>query len=135
MSLTDEQLAQVFAALAWGVTGQEVTIPPGAPRKNERGGLLDAINDLVHMADSFDYATWKGIDERLAAKGLPSLEQLQAMLARKHAKILKRGRIRDLEEYYLVQNLVSDGTSDLTDKERAALGRMADEFGRKPSRG
>lgn len=133
MRFTTEQLYDIFAALAYGIGKTDLpAFPSGVKTKaGDRAGLKDGINDLLHMSDCFDYRTWRAIDERLAAKGLPSLETLQVLLTRKHLKILKRGRIRNEEEYYLVQNLLGDLTSDLTDAQRIALERMTLEFGQR----
>lgn len=131
MKFTIEQLYDIFAALAWSVAKTDLPPRPAGltVKAGDRSGLMSGINDLLHMSDSFNYETWRGVNERLVAKGLPSLEKLQVMLRQKHLRILKRGRIRDEEEYYIVQDILADLDFDVTAEQRVALERMAGDFG------
>ena len=57
------------------------------------------------------------LDRRLAGKGLPSLTEMRSRVWRTIPKILKRGRIRNDEEYYLLKEKVIDMADTTLDEE------------------
>ena len=127
MKLTNEQLYQWFKI----VTVELLRIPedsfakgPDAqPSKKESiSGLKQAINDLLTMSKHGSVPA--SLDSRLVASGLPRLDEMRAALSRKEAGILKRGIIRNDEEYYIVRETLSDADSNLRPKTIQRLGRL-----------
>lgn len=102
----------------------------GRERSQARTGLRQGINDLLHLFDAgyFPLQTWEIVDRRLAAHGLPRLDELLVQFAGRHRTILKRGRISNDEEMYLVQEILADSEFDVTEEKRREFGRMVAEF-------
>jgi len=96
----------------------------GKERSGIASGVKQGVNDLLHMADMWPLEKYEAVEAALSAKGLLSLERMQATLSRKHIAILKRGVIRNEEEYYIVAEMLSDMSSDLSDAQREQLGAM-----------
>src|SRR5687767_9450339 len=72
---------------------------PHKTRARRRPGLKLAVNDLLSQVQFFSPAQRAAVDRRLTAKKLPTLRQLEIRLRQKHVRILKRGKIRNAEEY------------------------------------
>jgi hypothetical protein len=100
----------------------------GKERSGIASGVKQGVNDLLHMADMWPLEQYEAVETALSAKGLLSLEKMQAALSRKHIAILKRGVIRNEEEYYIVAEMLSDMSSDLTDNQRDQLGAMTVKY-------
>ena len=101
---------------------------PEPKRRRQLSGYKQAVNDVLSQSRYFTVAQRVAIDRRLAQRSLPNLRRLEMSLRRKHTAILKRGRIRNDEEYYIVQEILADVSFDVTDAERAALSGMAVQF-------
>jgi hypothetical protein len=93
--------------------------------KRELIGLKTGINDLLTMTRHGSYRIIEPIDRELRALGLPTFAEMEKMLERKEAAILRRALIRDDEEYYIAKELLDGLDSDLTPKQRAKLGTIA----------
>ena len=104
----------------------------GKARSGVASGLKQGVNDLLHIADMWTPEKYKAVEGALAAAGLPSLKKMQITLSKKHVGILKRGTIRNEEEYYNVTELLGDVSSELTSIEREQLGVMTVEYENKP---
>ncbi len=102
----------------------------GEFRRLRRSGLKQGINDTLHLVEQGYYPpkTIEVINRRLTARNLPKVDELLRQFRGTHLKILKRGRIRDEEEFYLVQNILADLEFDVTEEQRMKLDRLAGEF-------
>lgn len=134
MKLTPEQLGDWFytANREWFGEGAyamwlgHLKAPPdGITRSQLVSGMKEGINDTLAMAEGWNYKKWKEVSDALAAKGLPSIEKMELRMKQKHRRILKRGSIRNDEEFYLVAEILSDLTLDVSDEDRAALDAMS----------
>ena len=131
MKLTNEQLYKWFRIVAGEFLGASEDSfakgPDGASTTKESiSGLKQAINDLITMSTHGSVPT--SLDRRLVEAGLPRLHEMRAALARKEAGILKRGMIRDDEEYYIVREVLNDADSSLRSKTLEKLGRLLFEY-------
>jgi hypothetical protein len=72
--------------------------------------LLDMTNDLK-----------KELNELLIGKGLPGLYSLLSTIRDTPQKVLKAGKIKNLDEYYVVKEFLVDMSSDLLPSERDRL--------------
>jgi hypothetical protein len=90
--------------------------------------MLATINEELTQACHFSAEMHRAVNRRLAAKGLPSLHELSAKLKKKQHGILKRGRIRTSDEYYIVKEIVCDQASHVSDAEREAFERMLGDY-------
>ena len=100
----------------------------GPDRKGISSGVRQGVNDLLHMAESWSLEKSERVDTALAARRLPSVDEMQAILHQKHTRILKRGRIVTDEEFYIVKELVSDLTSELSKAQRRRLDAMLHRY-------
>ncbi|MGN6289188.1 MAG: hypothetical protein ACTHNA_08015 [Sphingopyxis terrae] len=73
---------------------------------NARRGLSMAIGDIVEMTDSWPSREIMSLDAELATIGLPTLSAMRAQCSKAVRAILRRGRIKNEAEYYLIRNAV-----------------------------
>ena len=86
-------------------------------------GLRMAINDCVEASLHFDHAEVTKLDSELRKRGIVTLSELRMRYSKGYARIKKRGRIKNDDEYYLVRNVLDDPTEKAPD-ERQLLERM-----------
>lgn len=67
-------------------------------------------------------------DSSLASVGALTLTQLRYRKSRKYGAILRRGRLRNDTEFYLVSAILSDMSIDLPQTERLALDSMVANY-------
>ncbi|MCF3648204.1 hypothetical protein [Synoicihabitans lomoniglobus] len=136
MKLTPEKMASWFftAFPAQFPAGEEekwlnqFSQLKGRERRNAVAGMKQGVNDVLTMARHLPTEARTEIDSALAVKDLPSLRKMEAGLKKKHRTILKRGRIKNEEEFYLVAEILSDLEFDVTDFERTQLEKIALDF-------
>jgi hypothetical protein len=91
-----------------------------------RLGLGTAIGDTLEGAWDLSYGEVETIDREFSERGIISLSELRRKYARKVQVILKRGAIRNEEEYYLITGILAVTTSDA--EEQMTLGQLIDDF-------
>ena len=92
-------------------------------KKMALNGLRQAINDCVEMSSRFDPAEVQKLDSQLRSHGTVTLSELRRRYSKGYAKIVKRARIKNETEYYLVRNVLDDPT-EKTPEERELLEKM-----------
>jgi hypothetical protein len=97
--------------------------------------LQSGIGDLVFMAQDLPSSTIQAIDNDLKAKGLPDFTSFKNNILDTRSKVLKRGKIKNLDEYYIVQEIVSDMSKELNEDERELLSLYLGKFEMKSKRG
>jgi hypothetical protein len=101
-------------------------------RGKERSGISAAIKqsvrDILRIADMWPLDTYLKVEAELFARGFPSLEAMEANLCGGLTRVLKRGKINNLEEFYFITELLSDTDSDLTDLDRKRLELMLGKY-------
>jgi hypothetical protein len=98
-------------------------------RKNQssaRLGLGMAINDILEESWDFPASDVAEIDAKFHRNGILQLSELRRRYSRQFRGILKRGRINDDTEYYLVQGILASFTADAGEDER----RLLEDFSR-----
>jgi len=63
-----------------------------------------AINDMIEMTRDWPASRVQDIDFALASKRLPTLSQLRLRFSKTVDRILKRGAIKNEQEYYAARN-------------------------------
>lgn len=91
-------------------------------------GMKQGVADQLEMTRDLPQDTVKLADEFLMAAGAVSLTEMRHRVWRVIPKVLARGRIRNLDEFYLVRNVLDDDGEDLSAEERARLAKMRFEF-------
>ena len=91
-------------------------------------GLAQAINDIIQSSRHLEPEQLRKVDRELQSRGLVTLSQLRRRYSREYAKVLKKGRIANETEYYLVRGILDDSAGSFGDGEREALAQMLVEF-------
>jgi hypothetical protein len=99
-----------------------------------RTGLGMAINDTLEMSWDLSTAEVQAIDAEFRTKGILPLSELRRRYSRQFKAILKRSRIRNEEEYYLIAGILASFTGDATEEERERLEALVSDFERQPSK-
>lgn len=93
-------------------------------KKGLKHGLADILSQLKELSD----ADKEVLNKKLLAEGLTSLWRLIATIAEIPAKVLKRGKIKNLDEWYVIKEVLDTVDSDITDAEREKLEKISSEF-------
>ena len=71
-------------------------------------GLKQAVHDIVSEIPHFDPEKFKEIDAELSERNLISLSDLMRRFSKEAARIVKRGKINNETEYFLIRNMRDD---------------------------
>ncbi len=71
-----------------------------------RRGLAMAIGDVVEFVGDWSAANVAKCDSELSQNSLPTLTQVQARFSKAIQRVVRRGRIRNDEEFYALRNAV-----------------------------
>lgn len=93
-------------------------------RKGLKEGLRDSLTMVAELPDDMK----QSLDKRMTGEGFTSLNKLLAMVRDIPAKVLKRGKIRNLDEYYVIKEVLDDATYDITAAENMQLNTLFAEF-------
>jgi hypothetical protein len=91
-------------------------------------GLKQAVGDILEMTSAFHGEPLRLLDDILRSRGLVTLTALHRRQSSKYKSILRRGRVRDETEYYLLSAIANDMTLDLPKQERQTLDRLLHTF-------
>ena len=90
-------------------------------------GLRQTINDCVEMSLHFDHEEVEKLDSQLRSRGIVTLSELRRRYSKSYAKIMKRSRIKNETEYYLLRNVLFDPTEKTSD-ERKLLEKLISDY-------
>ena len=93
-----------------------------------RSSLGMAISDTLEMSWDMPREEVEAVDADFIARGLLPLSELRRRYSRQFRALLKRGRIRDEEDYYLVSGILASFTGDATDEERQQMEDLVAKF-------
>ncbi|MBK6755322.1 MAG: hypothetical protein IPH53_16145 [Flavobacteriales bacterium] len=101
---------------------------PGIVKRALKEGLRDAVS----MLEDCPPEVIKKIDQRLSAADLPSVSHLRSVVRDTLGKVLKRGQVKNLDEFYVVKEILDNVDSDLPalDRERLSKAMFEFEFGK-----
>jgi hypothetical protein len=91
-------------------------------------GWKEATAGLLEMTRDFHQEVVDAADKFLASEKASSLTEMRGRVWRVVPKVLARGRIRNMDEFYVIRNVLDDDGDDLSDDERARLEEMRGEF-------
>jgi len=91
-------------------------------------GMKQGVADELEMTRGLPQEVVKLADESLVAAGALSLTEMRSRVWRVIPKVLERGTIRTLDEFYVVKNVLDDDGEELSQDERARLEIMRFEF-------
>ena len=92
--------------------------------------LHDAISDCMDMSLQFTPMEVAKFDSELRLHDIPSLSELRRRYSRVYARVMKRGRIEEETEYYLLRNVLFDPGAK-AEGEREQLERLIAAFEKK----
>lgn len=123
-----------FATVTLGMSPSDPSHPCNA-RIAERFGRSQALQSARQAANE-SIATLRSrpveeirlLDAGLRDAGLVTFSEVSRRYGRTFQRILKRGKIADETECYLVGGVLSDLTAAASETERAALKRLVEEF-------
>ena len=124
-----------FATHVWKIDPESPVRPTTAlkgivashGRSRALAGLRQAVNDTVESV-AHKPGVAQALDEALRAHGLLGFYEVARRYASAYRKILKRGRIKNETEYYLVHGALVDLANALADDERAELAKLVEGF-------
>jgi hypothetical protein len=87
-------------------------------------GLKQAVNDCLEDAEDWSPAQIRRADKSLKAVGAPSLSELLTTRSKQFRQILRRGKVRNDTEFYLVSAALADTATARPDQELEQLGAM-----------
>lgn len=97
------------------------------PKSKLYSALRQALSDSVQMLkDSPTLAA--DIDAELRANNLPNVQVLKALISDSTNKVIKRQKIRNIDEYYIIKELIDDTASDVSNDERILLTKLIADF-------
>jgi hypothetical protein len=91
-------------------------------------GLKQATNDTIEELSRRPAEYIEILDAALQAAGILTVSEVRRRYAGSFQRILKRGSIKNETEYYLVNGIVVDLTSSVSNEERAQLQAMLDAY-------
>lgn len=102
---------------------------PGKITKSQLlAGLRQAANDTVEDAARLTAKEIAEMDEACRANGVLTLSEVRRRFSRQYGSVLKKQRISNDTEYYLVAGIVNDASSGLSSEERHLLERLAQAY-------
>jgi hypothetical protein len=93
-----------------------------------RRGLQSGLNDFL---TSLRYASQEqiaAINAALQQNGLPDIHTLSGSIEKTIEKILKSGKIRHLDDYYIVKEIIADADVELSTEDKDMLFRCLTDF-------
>jgi hypothetical protein len=93
-------------------------------------GLREAVSDCMDMSLQFTPMEVAKFDSELRLNDIPSLSELRRRYSRAYARVIKRGRIEDETEYYLLRNVLFD-PGEKAEGEREQLEKLIADYERK----
>ncbi len=90
--------------------------------------LKIGLNDIVTMFIDLDNDAKKNINDKLSAKDLPNFYQLIGTIKDTIQKALKKGKIKNLDEYYIIKEFIDNQSSDISLVDRQQLNLIFIEF-------
>ncbi|HXL57456.1 MAG TPA: hypothetical protein VN958_14430, partial [Chitinophagaceae bacterium] len=97
-------------------------------RSIAKRGLKETLRDMLTMFMDLSNDMKKELSEQLVNKGLPSFNQLVSTIKDTPQKVLKRGKIKNIDEYYIIKEFLDNQTSDISETDRQQLDKMFWDF-------
>jgi hypothetical protein len=89
-----------------------------------RLGLGLALNDTLEMSWDFAPNQVADIDREFSARGIITLSEMRRRYSRQFRGVLRRGKIRTQEEFYLISGILASFSADASEEERRQLDSM-----------
>jgi hypothetical protein len=99
-----------------------------------RRGLQAGLNDFLSNLRDYPEADLIAINAELEKSNLPNLQTLSGAIEKTKKQVLKSGKIKTIDQYYIIKEILDDTTSEITTEERLIFNSSlsAYESARKP---
>jgi len=91
-------------------------------------GLKQAVNDTVEALSGHPFEYIRRLDAALRAQGIVTFSEIRRRYSSSYKRILKRGRIKNETEYYLIAGILADLDSDASESERGKLEQIVAQY-------
>jgi hypothetical protein len=91
-------------------------------------GLEMTINDCVELSSDWSAEQVSAADAELKSRGLIPLTEVRRRYSRKYFQVLKRGRIKSEQEYYLLKGIASGGSIEAGAIEVVQIESMLEQY-------
>jgi len=95
---------------------------------NAKKGLQMAINDIVESSSDWTPERIANADARFREKNVITLSEVRQRYSKKYLNILKRGKIKSEEEYYLIKGIADCGGIEPGATESQQMEAMLNEY-------
>jgi hypothetical protein len=110
----------------------ERMLAEGAVPSQVQTGWKQAVADMLEMTRDWRPEVIAAADKFLVDNRALSLTTMRRRIWRVIPRVLARGRIRNIDEFYVVKNVISDDGDDLSRDDRARLRDMCFDFEMRP---
>jgi hypothetical protein len=94
-------------------------------------GLRQAANDTVEETSNWNSEAKAVVDEAFRAAGVVTLSEITRRYSATYKRIMKRGFIKNETEYHVVNAILVDQGSAISDDERTCLQTLTEAFEQK----
>lgn len=84
-------------------------------------GLKQAANDTIEQCSDFSQKQIDALDNACKENGVPTFSEIRQRFSKRYKAILRKKKITNETDYYLIADLVNNLDSSITDAERALL--------------
>jgi hypothetical protein len=93
-------------------------------KRGLKAGLLDIISELNEHRQTII----ADINGDLEKNGLPNVTKLKGIIKNSIKKVLQTKKIKNIDQYYIIKELLDDTVSDITEAERKNLSTYLGDF-------
>jgi hypothetical protein len=93
-----------------------------------RKGLEMAINDILEQVSDWPLERVRSTDADLKLIGVISLSEMRRRFSVKFRQILKRGKIKSTQEYFLVKSVAESHDTEVSPSDRQRLQQLLLQF-------
>jgi hypothetical protein len=93
-------------------------------KRGLKAGLLDIISEIKEHPQT----TISDVNADLEKNGLPNVNKLTGIMRDSVKKVLQTKKIKNIDQYYVIKELLNDTVSDITKTERKNLSTYLGDF-------
>jgi hypothetical protein len=93
-----------------------------------RRGLKEGLNDTLSQMISLPNEYKNDIDSKLKAAGFETLNKLISTVKDVPIKVLKKGKIKNIDEYYIIKEVIADQAYEISSIDRERLNIIFGDF-------
>lgn len=97
--------------------------------------LQAGLNDSLSSLKEYPKETLAEIDFKLKEENLPDLSVLLGTITKTISKVLKTKKIGDIDQYYIIKEILDDTTSEISVDDRVNLSKYLNDFEIKTTNG